>query len=244
MVNKISTRTSSWCGEGWRQRLMACGLASVTLLVLVLASSGEVATAATAPHGAPMPPTLSLTVHPASRMMTVAWAGGSGSGLPATAILTMKGNVTSTNCPKTWTLAAGHTLAGSCQITGPWGTVYSVSIKLVQGSTGRTVGVTATATLPKPPPPSVTVSRGAPHTIPALCTSSACAYVHVQTANFSAAVTCRFNSWSGNGGWHNYTYGPNDSHDSGNVYGWPGTWVTVACTTALGQSAAGTDTSW
>jgi hypothetical protein len=87
------------------------------------------------------------------------------------------------------------------------------------------------------PPPSVTVSRGTPCGYGSYaacpggppCNNNSCAHIHVQTANFSGNVTCSFNSWDGNSGFVNQNYGPNDSHDAADWYGYPGTWVTVTC---------------
>jgi hypothetical protein len=67
------------------------------------------------------------------------------------------------------------------------------------------------------------------------CLSSTCAYIHVATANFSGNVTCTFNSQHGPGGFVTFTYGPNQSKDSGNWYGYPGEWVSVTCGGVTGQ---------
>ena len=88
-----------------------------------------------------------------------------------------------------------------------------------------------------PPPPTVTVSRGAPcggggggGCASGSCTSSSCGYVHVVTANFSGNVSCTFNSDHGTAGWQqNLTWSANQSKDSPNAYGFPGTHVTVTC---------------
>jgi hypothetical protein len=58
---------------------------------------------------------------------------------------------------------------------------------------------------------------------------SSCQYIHVQTANFSGNVLCTFNSQHGPGGFVNETYGPNQSKDSFDWYGYPGEWVQVTC---------------
>ncbi|MEZ0112321.1 hypothetical protein ABH920_006340 [Catenulispora sp. EB89] len=95
---------------------------------------------------------------------------------------------------------------------------------------------------PPPPSPTVTVTKGTAcgggggtACKGGSCTDKSCAYVHVQTANFGGTVSCSFNSDHGNGGWFLQTYGPNDSHDSINWYGWPGTTVTVTCNGVVGS---------
>jgi hypothetical protein len=87
-----------------------------------------------------------------------------------------------------------------------------------------------------PPAPSVTVSQGAKcgggggaACQGGTCTNSSCAYIHVQTANFSGNVTCSFNSSVGAQGFISETYGPNQSKDSYNWFGYPGDTVTVTC---------------
>ncbi|MBR7828543.1 cadherin-like domain-containing protein [Actinospica sp. MGRD01-02] len=87
-----------------------------------------------------------------------------------------------------------------------------------------------------PPPATVTVSQGTKcgggggsACQGGSCTNSSCAYIHVQTANFSGNVTCSFNSSVGAQGFINETYGPNQSKDSYNWFGYPGDTVTVTC---------------
>ncbi|WP_306748780.1 Ig-like domain-containing protein [Saccharothrix yanglingensis] len=87
---------------------------------------------------------------------------------------------------------------------------------------------------PPPPPPSVTVSKGA--ACPAsgcngsgICTSSACAYVVVRTADFGGSVTCTFNSDHGPVGFVNENFGPNEQRQTRNYYGYPGENVYVTC---------------
>jgi hypothetical protein len=80
-----------------------------------------------------------------------------------------------------------------------------------------------------PPTPTVSISHGtrcAGHC--GLCLLLSCAYIHVTTANFAGSVTCTFSSQLGNG-FATDTYGANESKDSENYYGIPGTWVQVTC---------------
>ncbi len=77
----------------------------------------------------------------------------------------------------------GQTFGGLGYSTG-----YSYTI-VAQNAAGQSAGVTVGATTnapppPPPPPPTVTISKGAPGTIPA-CTSSACAWVNVSLSNFA-----------------------------------------------------------
>lgn len=96
---------------------------------------------------------------------------------------------------------------------------------------------------PPPPPPTVTVSKGAPCGFggnPACpgggtCATTACARIHVATANFGGNVTCSFNSQHGPGGFINDTYGPNQSKDSIDWYGYSGEWVQATCGGVTGQ---------
>jgi hypothetical protein len=90
---------------------------------------------------------------------------------------------------------------------------------------------------PPPPPATVTVSKGAPcgSNCASSCTNASCAYIHVQTANFSGPVTCVFNSQHGNGGFVNTPYGANDSKDSYDWFGYPGQWVSATCGGVTGQ---------
>lgn len=80
-----------------------------------------------------------------------------------------------------------------------------------------------------PPPPSVTVLKGASAVGLPGCTHSSCAYIKATTANFGGNVTCTANSQNGNSGWLSWTQGPNETKQSPNYYGFPGTWVTVTC---------------
>ncbi|MFC3897724.1 Ig-like domain-containing protein [Lentzea rhizosphaerae] len=87
---------------------------------------------------------------------------------------------------------------------------------------------------PPPPPPSVTVSKGAPCGAggcagTGVCTSNACAYIVVQTANFTSNVTCTFNSDHGPVGFVNENFGPNERRQTRNYYGYPGEQVYVTC---------------
>ncbi|USX52265.1 Ig-like domain-containing protein [Lentzea sp. HUAS12] len=89
-------------------------------------------------------------------------------------------------------------------------------------------------TPPPPPPPSVTVSKGA--ACPAsgcngtgVCTSNACAYIVVRTANFSGNVTCTFDSDHGPVGFVNENFGPNETRQTRNYYGYPREQVYVTC---------------
>ncbi|MFJ5984560.1 Ig-like domain-containing protein [Lentzea sp. NPDC092896] len=88
-------------------------------------------------------------------------------------------------------------------------------------------------TPPPPPPPTVTVSKGAacggPCSGSGVCTSSACAYIVVQTANFSGNVTCTFDSDHGPVGFVNENFGPNERRQTRNYYGWPREQVYVTC---------------
>lgn len=103
-------------------------------------------------------------------------------------------------------------------------------------TTGSGSATTGGAPPPPPPSPSVSVSKGrACAGTCSGCTSSACYYIHVTTANFSGGVTCSFNSQEG-GGFANEGYGANDSKDSYNYYGWPGTWVSATCGGVTGST--------
>ncbi|MEU0880523.1 Ig-like domain-containing protein [Lentzea sp. NPDC005914] len=90
------------------------------------------------------------------------------------------------------------------------------------------------ATPPPPPPPTVTVSKGSPCgsggcSGTGVCTSNACAYIVVQTANFTGNVTCTFNSDHGPVGFVNENFGPNERRQTRNYYGYPGEQVYVTC---------------
>jgi hypothetical protein len=103
-------------------------------------------------------------------------------------------------------------------------------------SGAKTQGTPA-APPPPPPPPTVTVSKGAPcgGACASSCTNPSCAYIHVQTANFSGPVTCVFNSQHGNGGFVDTPYGANQSKDSYDWFGYPGQWVSATCGGVTGQ---------
>lgn len=80
----------------------------------------------------------------------------------------------------------------------------------------------------------MTVSKGAPCGAggcsgTGVCTSSACAYIVVQTANFTGNVTCTFNSDHGPVGFVNENFGPNERRQTRNYYGYPGERVYVTC---------------
>jgi hypothetical protein len=107
-----------------------------------------------------------------------------------------------------------------------------------RGTQSQTVQVSTPA-----PPPTVTVTKGAAcgggggaACKGGSCSDPSCAYVHVQTANFPGSVTCNFDSSHGNSGWvQGVAYGPNDSHDSVNWFGFPGYSVTVTCNGVQGE---------
>jgi serine/threonine protein kinase len=89
---------------------------------------------------------------------------------------------------------------------------------------------------PPPPQPTVTVSRGTPcgggggaACAGGTCSSSVCGYIHVTTANFSGNVTCTFNSQQGSGGFVSATWGPNQSKDSPDWFGYANQWVSATC---------------
>ncbi|GAB1510985.1 Ig-like domain-containing protein [Actinophytocola sp. KF-1] len=88
-----------------------------------------------------------------------------------------------------------------------------------------------------PPPATVTVTKGNPcgASCAGICTHPSCAFIHVQTANFGGNVTCTFTSQHGPAGFVTDTYGPNQSRDSRNYYGYPGEWVRVTCGGVSGQ---------
>lgn len=116
-----------------------------------------------------------------------------------------------------------------------YSTSYGISVYATDGTHNSSVYSFSCSTgPPPPPPPSVTVSRGAQTT---KC-GSTCYYIHVQTANFSGSVTCSFDSAYGNGGFISETYGANDSRDSYDYYGWPGTWVSATCGGVTGKDAS------
>ncbi|MFD4676446.1 Ig-like domain-containing protein [Lentzea sp. NPDC058450] len=85
-----------------------------------------------------------------------------------------------------------------------------------------------------PPPPTVTVSKGAK--CPAggcvgtvgSCSSSECAYIVVQTANFPGNVRCSFSSSAG-GGFFDENFGPNERRQTRNFFGFKGSTVTATC---------------
>jgi hypothetical protein len=93
-----------------------------------------------------------------------------------------------------------------------------------------------------PPSPSVTVSRGTPcgggggsACAGGTCSSTSCGYIHVTTANFSGNVSCTFNSQQGSVGWlQNRAWGPNESKDSPNWFGYHNNWVSVTCNGVTG----------
>ncbi len=149
---------------------------------------------------------------------------------------------------QTFTTTAGAWNWSSSDVMG-----YSATdtINVTVSDPGRaSVSQSASATTPPPPPPppSVTVSRGAACgggggslCRGGICTNGSCGYIHVVTANFSGNVTCTFNSQHGPNGFINATYGPNQSKDSPNWYGYPNEWVSVTCS-GNGQQATGTFT--
>ncbi|MEV0677859.1 Ig-like domain-containing protein [Actinosynnema sp. NPDC050436] len=85
-----------------------------------------------------------------------------------------------------------------------------------------------------PPPASVIVTKGAACGSggcngTGVCTTSACAYITVQTKDFTTSVTCTFNSDHGNGGFVNETFAPNETRQTRNYYGYSGETVYVNC---------------
>jgi hypothetical protein len=82
----------------------------------------------------------------------------------------------------------------------------------------------------------VTVSQGAScNGGCAGCTDSSCAFIHVQTANFSGTVTCTDDSSNGHAGWLSFTMGGNAARDAPNYYGYPNTTVTATCNGVTGS---------
>ncbi|CCH28423.1 Ig-like domain-containing protein [Actinosynnema sp. NPDC047251] len=85
-----------------------------------------------------------------------------------------------------------------------------------------------------PPPAAVFVTKGAACgsggcTGAGVCTTSDCAYITVQTKDFTASVTCTFTSDHGPDGFVNETFGPNETRQTRNYYGYKGEKVTVTC---------------
>ncbi|MFJ8959041.1 Ig-like domain-containing protein [Lentzea sp. NPDC102401] len=110
----------------------------------------------------------------------------------------------------------------------------TVTVTVTVSDAGRpTLSQSQQQTTP-PPPPTVTVFKGAP--CPAggcvgtvgSCSSSACAYIGVQTANFPGNVTCSFSSNAG-GGFFNENFGPNERRQTKNFFGFTGKTVTATC---------------
>ncbi|MFD5828005.1 Ig-like domain-containing protein [Lentzea sp. NPDC060358] len=87
------------------------------------------------------------------------------------------------------------------------------------------------ATPPPPPPPTVTLSKGNPcgSACAPNCTSTSCAYIVVQTANFSGNVTCTFDSDHTAAGFVTENFGPNETRQTRNYYGWPKSNVWATC---------------
>ncbi|GLZ40410.1 Ig-like domain-containing protein [Actinokineospora sp. NBRC 105648] len=86
---------------------------------------------------------------------------------------------------------------------------------------------------PPPPAPAVTVTKGANcanacGSDPAACTDASCAYIKVQTANFLTAVNCSFSA-DKPGTFVNENFNPNETRQTRNFYGSPGTKVYVTC---------------
>ncbi|MBW4720619.1 Ig-like domain-containing protein [Saccharothrix obliqua] len=108
------------------------------------------------------------------------------------------------------------------------------TIKVTVSDEGRkSVTRTKTQDTP-PPPPSVTVSKGAACgpsgcTGTTTCTTDACAYITVQTKNFPGPVTCTFTSDRGSDGFVDEAFGPNETKQTRNYYGYPGELVHVTC---------------
>ena len=136
---------------------------------------------------------------------------------------------------QTFTTGTGEWSWGSSDDMG-----YSATdtINVTVSDPGRTsLSQSASQSTPAPPPPpTVTVSRGAAcgggggsACEGGSCASSSCGYIHVVTANFSAGVTCSFDSSVGPEGFVDESYGANDSKDSENWFGYPGDTVTVTC---------------
>ncbi|MFB9449197.1 fibronectin type III domain-containing protein [Dactylosporangium vinaceum] len=116
------------------------------------------------------------------------------------------------------------------------------TITVTVADSGRSALTGSKSQATPPPPPTVTLSKGArcgggggAACAGGVCSSASCAYIHVQTANFTGNVTCTFDSQHGPGGFITQTWGPNQSKDSGNWYGYPGEWVRATCGGVTGQ---------
>jgi hypothetical protein len=110
------------------------------------------------------------------------------------------------------------------------------TINLTVSDPGRATVTASGSATTAPPPPTVTVSKGAAcgggggaACKGGTCTDPSCAYVHVQTANFSGSVTCSFDSTKGGFNGFTQVYAANQNTDSRAWFGFQGATVTVTC---------------
>ncbi|WP_018682475.1 Ig-like domain-containing protein [Actinokineospora enzanensis] len=95
---------------------------------------------------------------------------------------------------------------------------------------------------PPPPTPEVIVSKGntcggaypCSSTDPNACTDASCAFITVQTKFFLTNVTCSFTA-DNPGNFVNVNMGPNQTKQTTNFYGHPGTKVYVTCGSVRGE---------
>jgi large repetitive protein len=117
------------------------------------------------------------------------------------------------------------TVSGSQDIGYSNNETFTITVS----DSGRGSG-TASSTSPNTiaVPPSVTVSKGAQHSVTG-CTSSSCRYIVTHTHDFPGNVTCSVTSSLGSGGFVSYGMGPNDTKEGPDVFGDNNGWVNVTC---------------
>ncbi|MGN6608779.1 MAG: Ig-like domain-containing protein [Jatrophihabitans sp.] len=129
-----------------------------------------------------------------------------------------------------WTSTGGL----SASATFDYNQTHSITVESTDGTHFSTDSVANGTT--GSPPYAVIVSKGAQCAGNCTgCTASTCYKIHVQTQNFPGNVTCSFNSDHGSAGFIDQVYGPNDSHDADDWYGYPNTYVYVTCNGVQGS---------
>jgi hypothetical protein len=173
------------------------------------------------PYGPPLTPTASATNN--GTVVTYSWGDGT-NGRTVVFYVDLDGTGYSER----------GTSGGSQQIDRGYAHNYSISVFVRDVANQQSATASANGSTPANPP-TVTVSKGGACSAgttcaqSGTCTNSSCAYIRVQTANFPGRVTCSFDSDHGNSGFVNSGYGANETRDSPDWYGFPGTNVYVTC---------------
>ncbi|WP_026424753.1 Ig-like domain-containing protein [Actinokineospora inagensis] len=153
-------------------------------------------------------------------------------------VKTKTGTTTKTTGVGVWTLNDDEQVGYDTSDT------ITVTVTDVTGDRDPVTVSKSITTGPKPPTPVVTVTKGAkcgggdPATPcgsdPNACTDASCAFITVQTKDFKGNVSCSFSA-DKPGTWVKESYGPNETRQSKNFYGSPGTTVYVTCDNVQGK---------